>query len=375
MMIDLRRSIALAVLIAGAPALGAQSVFDSELRLGPQIVQYRINTPVNETITELALPVFVSAPLGSRLTMDVGTSYSRARVERAGAVSQISGLTDTQIRGNLALGTDFIVLTAGVNLPTGQSTVTAEQVEAAGRIGSDFLAFPISNMGTGLATTAGMAIARPFGDWNIGFGGAVRHSSLYEPFAINGQPLRFQPGDEYRARLGVDRTLGSGRVALGVTFSAFGSDAANGSLYNTGDRIIAQGSMTSQTIAGDLVVAAYNVFRAPGNYASGDPAGRENIANLYLSLGIPMSGTRLEPSLELRHYLQNVPGGGVTADRQQTSMLGTAAVRARMEVVGLTVYPSVGYTVGSLATVDAANVPARASLTGYRAQLAVRLGP
>ena len=360
------------------PALRAQSIFDSELRLAPQFIQYQLKSPVNETISELAVPVFVSMPFGSSFTFDVGTSYTRARVTSGSAVSEINGLTDTQLRGNLTLGSDFVVLTAGVNLPTGRSSVTLDELTAAGRIGSDFLAFPISNMGTGLAATGGIAIARPLGDWNIGFGGAVRHSSTYDPFNVPGQTLRFTPGDEYRARVGIDRGVLNGRMSLGLTYSAFGNDDAGGSVYNTGNRIIAQAALTNSISGTDVTLAGYNVFRAPGHYASGDPAGRENIANGYLGLGLHMLGTVVEPSIEARQWLQNVPGttsGGAAADRSQTSYLGTVGLRVRLDLGGVSAFPSVGYTMGQLATLDAQGGPIHADLTGFRAQLAVRVAP
>ena len=109
-----------------------------------------------------------------------------------------------------------------MNLPTGRSAVTLDQLAAAGRIGNDFLAFPVSNMGTGLAVTGGLAIARPVGDWNLGFGGAVRRSAAYEPFDVPGQTLRFQPGDEYRARVGVDRPSARAGSRSASRYSAFG---------------------------------------------------------------------------------------------------------------------------------------------------------
>ena len=371
----LQLAVALAALVA--PALSAQSVFDSELRLAPQFLQYQIKSPSNETISELAVPVFVSIPFGSRFTFDVGTSYARARVTTGSVTSEISGLTDTQLRGNLTLGTDFVVLTGGVNLPTGQSAVNLDQLTAAGRIGNDFLAFPISNMGTGMAATGGIAIARPIGDWNFGFGGAVRHSSTYDPFNVPGQTLRFTPGDEYRARIGVDRGLYNGRISLGVTYSAFGNDDAGGSVYNTGNRLIAQAVVTNSLYGQNVTLAGYNVFRAPGHYASGDPAGRENIANGYLGIGLHMLGTLVEPSIEARHWLQNIAGatsGTVTsADRSQSSYLGTFGIRTRIGMGGLAAFPSVGYTIGQLATVNATNNPVHADFTGFRAQLAVRI--
>src|SRR5205085_8080573 len=102
-------------------------------------------------------------------------------------------------------------------------TANIEEQLAAFRIGNDFLAFPISNMGTGFGATGGVAIARPLGTWNLGAGGSVRRSSSYEPFiADGGARPHFQPGNEYRVRAGADHPFGTGRVTIGLTFSKFG---------------------------------------------------------------------------------------------------------------------------------------------------------
>ena len=87
--------------------------------------------------------------------------------------------------------------------------------------------------------------------------------------------------------------------------------------------------------ATDITLAAYNVFRAPGNYASGDPAGRENIANAYLGLGLHMLGTVVEPSIEGRHWLQNIPGRRTPTDHSQSSYLATVGLRTRIGAGGL----------------------------------------
>jgi hypothetical protein len=374
----LGRGAAIGVALSLTASAGrAQSALDAELRLAPQFVQYQLHAPADETITELAVPVFVTIPAGSRLTFDVGTAYTRARVTSGAERSEINGLTDTQIRGNLTLGSDLVVLTAGVSLPTGDESVTLDQLAAASRIGNDFLAFPVSNMGTGLAATGGIAIAHPFGEWNLGLGAAARRSRAYEPFDVPGQSFRYQPGNEVRLRAGADRTLGEGRLALGVTYSAFGRDEASGSAYNTGDRVVAQGVLSGLVGANDYTIAAYNVFRAPGNYASGDRAGRENIANLFVAMGLHAGDALIEPSVELRHWLQNVYPAGDTAgpSRSQSSRLATLGLRTRIGVGGLSVYPSVGYTAfGTLAVTDANGGAARADISGFRAQLAVRVG-
>ena len=359
---------------ASARIAHAQSLFDVEVRLAPQYLSYQVHAPADETIAELAIPVFVSIPVGERLSFDVGTAYANARVTAGPVHSAISGLTDTQIRGSYTFGSDLVVLTAGVSLPTGESSVNVDQFLAAGRIGNDFLAFPVSEMGTGLAATGGIAVARPFGDWGVGAGLAVRRSHAYEPFDVPGASFRYRPGNELRARLGVDRPLAAGRLALAVTYAAFGRDDADGSTYNTGDRIIAQGALTGLLGTHDYTIAAYNLFRAPGEYASGERAGRENVANVFLALGVHTLGTVFEPSLELRHWHQHVFDTAV--ERTQSSRLATVAVRAHARVAGLALFPSAGYTLfGRLATLDDTGRPVNADLTGFSVGLVVRAAP
>lgn len=364
--------------LALASVASAQSLSDADLRTAPQWVQYQVHAPADETISELAIPVFVSVPLGSRLSVDVGTAYARAHVTTGAEHSDIAGLTDTQVRGRYTFGNDLLVLTGGVSLPTGNESVTLEQLTAASRIGNDFLAFPVSNMGTGLALTGGAAVAYPLGVWNVGAGASMRRSRAYEPFDVPGQSFRYQPGNEVRVRLGVDRPVAEGRLALGATYAAFGREDAAGSAYNTGDRLITQGALTGRIGEHDYSVVAYDIFRGPGNYASGDRAGRENIANLFLSLGVHALGTIVEPSVELRHWLQHVyePGDATGPARSQSSRLATLGVRAQLQVGAVTVFPNVGYTLlGRLATTDDAGLPVQADLTGFRVGLVMRASP
>lgn len=365
-------TVALGLVAAVRAPLHAQSLGDAEARVAPQWVQYRVRAPASETISELAIPVFVTIPAGSRLTVDVGTAYARAQVASGALRSDVAGLTDTQLRGNFTLGDDFVVLTAGVNLPTGRSSISLDQLAAAGRIGNDFLDFPVSNMGTGLAATGGVAIARPVGEWSVGAGVAVRRSATYEPFDIPDESFRYQPGNEVRARVGADRPLGAGRLALGVTYAAFGRDDADGSAYDTGDRVVAQGALTGMVAGQEFTVAAYDLLRAPGFYASGERAGRENLANVFLSLGVHALGSVIEPSVELRQWLQNADAGDVSS---RASRLATFGLRVRAGVAGLTLYPSATYAIGSLAAADQAGLPVQARLTGFRVGLAAAASP
>jgi hypothetical protein len=344
----------------------AQSVFDTNVRAAPQFVQYQLKSPVNETITEFTTPVFVIIPVSSSLSFDVGTAFVNARVQPNGAVgeqtSSVSGLTDTQLRANWSFGTDFIVLTAGLNIPTGHETATETEQLAAFRIGNDFLAFPISNLGTGFGATGGIAIARPVGSWNLGFGGSLRQSASYEPFVDNtSNKPRFQPGNEYRARLGLDHALGTGRFAIGFTYSKFGNDDIGGSIYNTGDRYIGQAGFNNSFGAANLLVNAWDLYRRSGTIFTGEHTGPENIANLLVGVGFRAMNGVIEPSVELRNWTQQ---------DLSTSMLGTFGARYTVDAGAYSITPSAVYTVGKFAAVGG-----NADISGFRAALAVRFGP
>ena len=357
--------LAVAAAAAWSWPAGAQGVYDTNVHTAPQFVQYRLAAPINETISEFTTPIFVVVPVSQTLTFDVGTAYAWARVSPNGsnaeATSSISGLTDTQVRANLALGTDFVVLTAGVNLPTGRETATQTQQLAAFRIGSDFLAFPISNMGTGLGFTGGVALARPLGSWNFGLGASVRQSSAYDPVvASGGARVRFEPGNEYRARVGLDHAFGTGRVAFGMTYSKFGDDDLGGSIYNTGDRYIAQAGFNNSFGGARVLVNAWNLYRRSGMIFTGERTGPESIANLLVGVGFTTLSGVLEPSVELRNWTQ---------ETLSASTLATLGMRYTLESGGMSVTPSGGYTFGRFAAVSG-----NADLSGFRAALAVRWG-
>lgn len=354
--------------LLSASSLSAQSIWDSQIRFGPQFFSYSISTPINEKISQVAFPMFVSVPVFSALTIDVGTSYATAHYERkvidsTGALSttesDLSGVTDTQLRANYSIGQDFLVLTAGLNVPTGSATVTPQELAAATQIGSDFLSFPISGFGSGLGMTGGFAIARPMGAWNFGFGASLRYAGEYEPFEDgSGMSTKFQPGPEYRVRTGVDHPYGSGRVSFGLTYSKFGDDKANAATYNTGDRYIGSVSVSNALKNGaDYSLVLWNLFRTNGTLIDGSTSPRANIANVMLMFGIrgPANITA-EPSLETRVRTQQGSGA---------SFLSTLGMRLAINRGTWALVPGVGFSIGTLES---------ATLTGFRSTLAFRIG-
>jgi hypothetical protein len=336
-----------------APVLTAQDAGALSSSASVQMVSYTLKlSGAKNTIEELVVPVAAVYHATDRLSFDIATAYARATNTTTGSPrSQISGLTDTQLRASWIFGADAVVLTGGLNLPTGQSTATESQFRAAGQIGNDFLLFPISSMGSGLAATGGIAIARPLGAWNVGAGASFRYASEYEPYEFNDIRSRYQPGSEYRARLGVDRTIGAGRFTLGTTYSAFGSDQAGGQSFNTGNRLIVQTSYDNAIgSASHYTLSAWNLHRTSGTHADGTKAPGENIVNAMVGFAIPAGAMTLEPSVETRMLSRSsdasVPGAN------NRGHMETVGLRARWGVGFLQIAPGATYSLGRLEGYD-----------------------
>jgi hypothetical protein len=359
---------ALALFVSAVPA-SAQLPFDASVRVAPQVVSYRIAAPVDERITEFAFPMFVAIPFGRQIVFDVGTAYAQSEVVSGSFTSRINGMTDTQLRLSYTTPNESVVLTGGVNLPTGRATAGASELLAASRIGSDFLDFPISNMGTGMGVTAGVAFAHSFAHWNLGVGGSARKTSSYEPFRFGDTTFRYQPGDEYRVRVGADRAVGEGQLMLGVSYSTFGADDLGGSVYNTGDRYVGQLSYSRPVAFGTMSIGVWNLYRDEGERAGGLKAPWDNIANLSLTVGVQAGAMTVEPTLQVRSWWQGVEATSTTAARTDQSTLGELGVRLRLPLAGMWVVPGVSGTIGQMRDATGAT----ASLSGYRGILTIQL--
>jgi hypothetical protein len=355
---------------------------DATVILGPQYVSYKFGTgSAATTVSELAIPFAVIVPFGERFGFDISTAYANAAVKSAGATtSSISGLTDTQLRGNYTFGDNAAVITLGVNLPTGQYTVPATQQAAAGQIGSDFLVYPVPSMGNGLGATGGVAFAQTLGDWNLGYGGSFRHSTPFDAYQVASSVLRFTPGDEYRLRVGLDRPVSDGRFSVAVTYSKFTNDAADSTTFATGDRALGQASIYLPNSSGtsDVQLSAWNLYRGAGQLI-GAPAPWTNVSNLNFAVGWTVSGVYIQPSVEGRYWTVGSAGAvastgtgtGTSGGGGKAGTMANLGLRLRYDVGALSLNPSATYTVGTLYAYQAGGGPST-DLTGFKAMLLVR---
>ena len=353
----------IALMALGAAPLGAQGPGDVSAIGGPQFVSYKIGiSGTDKTVTQISLPIAVIVPITSQFTIDISSAWADSRVSSGGVESsKISGLTDTQLRGNLSMFDRTAILTLGVNVPTGMYKVPDAQQEAAGQIGSDFLLYPVSSMGSGGAVTGGVALARTAGAWNLGVGGSFRYSQPFDAYEIQNAVLRFEPGSETRLRIGADRPVSYGRLSLAATYSTFTDDKADSTTFATGARTLGQASFYWPTDNGnDWTISVWDLYRAQGQQI-GAVAPSENISNLNVAYGFNLGEVYVQPSLEGRAW---------TRDGEKAGSTGTGGVRLRFDALGLSFNPAVTYTAGN---VYPAGSTTSIDVSGLRGSLLIRV--
>jgi hypothetical protein len=268
-----------------------------------------------KSISEIAIPFVVVWPTSPRLSFDVGGRYATVSYKDSSGTTSLSGLTDIQARGVYQIVPDIAVFTVSVNLPTGKTELSGAQVPAAGTIASDMIPFPVSNFGSGFNVTSGLALAVPVWGWAIGAAGSYRVNGSFTPLAPppNAPSVAYKAGGEFRARVGADRIVGQSRVSLGFTVSTFSEDDYGGSpAFQSGTRLISQGSWTFPIGNVGLSLYAWDLYRAAGTApALGTTTPKRNTLTLGATGAFQLGANVLRPLVEFRN--QSLGTGSMAA--------------------------------------------------------------
>jgi hypothetical protein len=317
-----------------------------------------------KSVSEFAVPFGVVWPASTRLSFDVGGSYaSVTRKDETGSQS-LSGLTDIQARGVFQLLPDLAVLTVGVNLPTGKTKLTKDQLVAAGVVASDLIPFPVSSFGSGFNVTTGLALAVPVAGWALGAAGSYRQSGGFTLLADSS--ATYKAGGEFRVRLGADRIVGQSRVSLGLTYSTFGQDEFGGSaILQSGKRWISQASWSFPIGNLGLAVYAWDMYLGAGTYPiNGQPVPKRNVLALGGVASLQMGKNVLRPQIEYRNHTVGV------SQLSQAGKLLSLGARYQMPIgERYAVFPSARFDTGNVVNPQTAQA---VSFTGWNFGVTLR---
>jgi hypothetical protein len=139
----------------------------------------------------------------------------------------LSGLTDVRLRATGRRVGDGVLLTLGLNVPTGPTSLDPAQLSALRVLAAPALGLQPAAVGTGLAGTSGIVLARTLGDWAWALGASYELRGTYAPVAAfiagTAEP-DFDPGDALHLSLGTDGFLGRHGLTVGVSADFYTED-------------------------------------------------------------------------------------------------------------------------------------------------------
>lgn len=184
------------------------------------------------SISQISVPISLAVPLGSMWTVDLQSVYSTVRLgfdPRTGARQNLtlSGVSDVRLRATGRLFNDGLVFTAGINAPTGQTELTADNLTVLRASAAPALGLGAPPVGGGPAGTVGLVAARKIGAWAVAVGGSYEVRGTYQPVAAlaAGAPSSdYQPGNVIRGSIGLDRLVGKHRLSISSAADLFDTD-------------------------------------------------------------------------------------------------------------------------------------------------------
>lgn len=223
--------------LVGKQSAGFGTSYESIQFNGSGLQQYNFNGLDSARITnvrQLSTPITGAWAITDRWRVDLTGLYARATVsyQDAGNASRtqtatLSGVSDLRLRVTGAVVHDVVFLTAGVNVPTGQTSLSNTEFGVLRIVASPGLGMGSTPVGAGKSGTLGVVVAQRAGPWAVAMGGSYEYRGTYQPIAAlvaGSGSSDFRPGGVLRASVTGDRTLGPHRLTLAVASDFFAKD-------------------------------------------------------------------------------------------------------------------------------------------------------
>ena len=232
-----------------APIAGAQEALlpSTGWGIGSSLSAWHFNTPIAQSggavadIAEVAIPFRVRSVFG-RWSVDLSGAGAFGAVhttpvstgsatDQSGDEDQlftIFGPTDVKLRVTGPVVGDNMLVTIGLNLPTGKVGLDGDQTTALQAIGAPAVRMPVGAFGTGAGATLGAIRAFEGDDWAVAVGGSLEKRTEYSPIALllsgGNAETRVTPGTAAHLTLGLDRALGESRISTLLVGDVFSRD-------------------------------------------------------------------------------------------------------------------------------------------------------
>jgi hypothetical protein len=310
-----------AALVWAAAAFGQATIDRLQTeRLAAGGFSYQAWRAGDNRASEISFPVTFLYPLGPKAGLYAATSPIVSGSLEAVADYGLSGMSDMKLGGHWLTWRDRILLTFGVNIPSGKSGLNTEEYAVASVLAMPAFNFRYPTLGQGADVQIGAAGAAEWNGWIFGGGVCGLMKGGYEPFKDVDES--YDPGGEVSISAGAEKeatVLGKEmRLTGDAMLSLYGDDTWGGEkVFRPGRRLLLQ--IRSDFRAGPYDVRLCVRDRVKGKNKSGsgesyDLEGKNRNVNQFEITGV--AGRTVGPSFawravaSIRRFSDNDDGTG-----------------------------------------------------------------
>lgn len=198
---------------------------------------------------EMSIPVGIFVRFNRKLSVHLASNRASASGKN---LENLTGFTDTQVGVNYQLRAwkASLVLSLGLNLPSGKKELTDDELGTSFVFSRPFFRFQVPNFGQGLSVSPGLTLAIPLGEhFVLGLGGTYRirrpYKPLIKPLADLADPRLgfegdYKPGNELLVTGGVDVFFNKiTSFSVDVIYTRYRPDViGKDDIFGSGDRLV-----------------------------------------------------------------------------------------------------------------------------------------
>ncbi len=173
------------------------------------------------TLNQFVVPVSGFIPLQDNLEMQLFISSASNSMDIINDNVSLSGLSDLRMQINKSLKEDRLLLSGGINLPTGKKKLDGEGQLVQLALSQNFLDVPLRRLGEGFGFNLLIGGAQSFDNVNIGGGITYQYIGSYDPYE---GVADYNPGDMVSINGGIDIAGEQNIISIDAVYSLYTDD-------------------------------------------------------------------------------------------------------------------------------------------------------
>jgi hypothetical protein len=200
------------------------------------------------SVVQRTIPIALSVPVGDRWALDLTAFHAHGAVtvapgprgNTATRTLVLAGPSDVRLRATGRIAGDALLVTAGVNVPSGRESLAGDAIGALRTLAAPALALGAPPVGSGLGATLGLLATRRIGDWRWVGGASWEYRGTVQPIAQLGAaatattPIRYDAGAVLRLSAATEGFIGQHRLVITTATELYGTDRLTGTVTGTG---------------------------------------------------------------------------------------------------------------------------------------------